>query len=146
LLASLCLVAACVTDTPVAIADSTGSPPIVKETPLMPESEVPPQAMDDAGMQRLALNEARAANTNAALIVFLMRNPTGPRADEARRLLDARRIPDPPGTASGPDAGVIAAFDAARLQGSAAGLQAFITRYGPNPLVPEAERLLGRAP
>ena len=112
----------------------------------MRSPELPPPEKNPLGYKRIELDQAVRTNTNAALILFLMRNPDGPEAAEARSLLDQRRTPDPAGAARGPDADIITAFDTARLQGDDAALQAFIQRYGATPLVPEAQRLMRAAP
>src|SRR5687768_13728006 len=60
---------------------------------------------------RLAFEQAVAAGTNAALIMFLARERENPWIDEVRQRLAGRRSPDLPGAAAafGPDAKVVEA-------------------------------------
>jgi hypothetical protein len=92
-----------------------------------------------------ALAQAVAADTNAALILYLARYPGEPWTQEARRLLALRRLPDPEGVAeatAGPDARIVRQFDAARLSGSQAAWEAFLARHGTHPLAAEARVLM----
>jgi hypothetical protein len=114
---------------------------------MSPDQTLPPPRYTAADSARLAFDEAAAASTSAALILFLAREPDSPYRDEARALLDARRTPDPPGTAAAvapADAGIIEAFDAARLAGSATAWERFLAAHGTHPLAAEARRLMGR--
>ncbi|MBP7000589.1 hypothetical protein [Amaricoccus sp.] len=95
----------------------------------------PPPPPGAALAEELAL--AEAAGTSAALILFVARHPD--EADAARARLAARHAPDP-APAAGPDADMIAAFDAARRSGDPAALAAFAARYPGHPLAAEALR------
>ncbi len=113
----------------------------------MTRSEELPPPLPDSVLDRNAWDQAVAGNSNAALIFFLARNPDSPYASAARQMLASRRAPDPPGTAravAGPDAGIIEAFDAARLSGDSGALDGFIASYGNYPLAAEALRLKSR--
>ena len=108
--------------------------------PMTPELLTPDES------DRLAFEQAVAADSNAALLMFLSRNPNSPRADDARARLAERRTPDTPQqrAIAGSEAGLIAEFDAARLSGSAADREAFLARHGNHPLARQAGLILGR--
>lgn len=117
--------------------------PSAEEMRMMPQTPgddpliMPPQLVTPEMSDRLAFDQAVAAGTSAGLIMFLARNPDTAQAPEARRLLDLRRIPDSPAViaaAAGGDAGVVAAFDAARLAGTRAAWDMFLARHGGHPL------------
>lgn len=115
------------------------------DAPLRSE-EIPEPRLQGPASDRLIFDQAVAQDSNAALILFLARNPASPQAPEARRLLAQRRSPDAPGTAlavAGSDADVVAAFDAARLSGDPAAWTAFLSRHGSHPLAAEARLLAG---
>ena len=97
-----------------------------------------------------------AADSSAALILFIARYPDDPLAGEARLRLRAR--PPDPAPAEGPDGmsdglndganpdgAIIAQFDAARIAGPAA-LDAFALRHAGHPLAAEALRPFWRSP
>lgn len=84
-----------------------------------------------------------AADSSAALILFIARYPDDPLAGEARIRLRAR--PPDPAPAGGPDGAIIAQFDAARVGGPAA-LDAFALRHAGHPLAAEALRPFWRNP
>lgn len=89
-----------------------------------------------------------AADSSAALILFIARYPDDPLAGEARLRLRAR--PPDPAPAEGPDGvnpdgAIIAQFDAARIAGPAA-LDAFARRHAGHPLAAEALRPFWRSP
>lgn len=96
-----------------------------------------PPPVDPKVAIEAAFAGARAAGSNAALILFIARNPDTAEAGTARHLLAARRTIDPL-PYPGPDGAVLEAFDRARLAGPAA-LAAFaeIHRDG-HPLGTEA--------
>lgn len=111
-----------------------------------PQVLPPPQYGPDESA-RLAFDQAVAAGSSAALILFLAREPDSPYRDEAFALLEARRQPDPPGTAAAlapADAAVIEAFDAARLAGSRTAWEAFLAAHGTHPLAAAAQHLMAR--
>jgi hypothetical protein len=87
------------------------------------------------------LEQALAQDASAALIMLLARTPDSPEAPAARAALAARHSPDPAAVTqalAGADAGVVADFDAARLAGTQAAWQAFLSRHGSHPLAVEA--------
>ncbi len=89
------------------------------------------------------LDRALGANSNAAIIMFLLKRPGDPFAEMARIHLNARQSPDTPQalqSAAGGDADLVAAFDAARLAQSDAAWAAFLARYGDTPLAAEVPR------
>ncbi|WP_134679137.1 hypothetical protein [Paracoccus ravus] len=89
--------------------------------------------------ERQEAEAAIAAGTNAALIRFLARHPTDPSAPRIRAALSARTGPDPAdANPEDPDAAAIAAFDAARLRGTATGWAEFLRRFPGHPLTVEA--------
>jgi hypothetical protein len=105
-------------------------------------AEAPP-AQDPEVVMAGIYNRALVADTNSALILFIARYPDHPLSDRAREELRARMAPDPvpPG---GPDGRIIAAFDAARLDGSPGALDAFAAHYDGHPLAAEARRPIWR--
>jgi hypothetical protein len=134
-----------------ACAGGVGPPPprpvtqALKEDRAVPIDPANRALLDAAESDRLAYEQAVAADSNAGLIMFLARNPDSPHADAVRHRLAARRTPDPPAVIralAGADADVVAEFDAARLAGDPAALRAFIARHGSHPLGAEARRLL----
>jgi hypothetical protein len=130
-------------------ASESGATPIApnQESPAMSQQSLPPNSLplpliseDEA--DRIAFDHAVAANTNAALIFFLARNPQSRFVPSARQSLAVRRSPDAAGVAAEvakTDADVIEAFDAARLAGTATAWQGFLVRYGSHPLAVEAQ-------
>lgn len=82
---------------------------------------------------------AIAAGTNAELILFIGRYPDHPLADRARLALAARNQPDSVAR-GGPDGDIIAAFDEARLDGSAGAVERFADRFRGHPLAAEIRR------
>lgn len=97
----------------------------------------PPYPLTPEMSDQLAFEQAIAAGTSAALIMFLARNPGTKQAADVRQLLAARRAPDSPAeteAVAGGDAEVVSAFDAARLAGTRAGWDAFLKRHGGHPL------------
>lgn len=128
----------------IATADQTAPATPVPQVTQVPHvegrSDPLPPPVASKGSDVLALEQAEAAGNNAALILFLARFGDTPLADEARSRLRARKSPDPAdvvAAVAGTDAGVVAAFDAARLGGRAA-LEAFIAAHGTHPLAAEA--------
>lgn len=115
--------------------------PQVKNVPHVEGRSDPlPPPLASEGSDRLALSQAESAGSNAALIMFLARFADSPLTVEARARLRARLQPDAAGVAeaaAGTDAGVVRAFDAARLQGPA-GLESFIAAHASHPLAAEA--------
>lgn len=107
------------------------------------EPMLPPRA-PTAGDQGLVA-QALADGSNAALIMILARNPGTPEADAALALLAGRTSADPAAmtqAVAGADAGVVAAFDSARLAGSAAFWQDFLAAHGSHPLAAHARAAL----
>lgn len=87
------------------------------------------------------LAQVQALESSAALILFLARNPDSPEAGAARAALALRRTPDPAAVLArdaGADAGVVAAFDAAHLAGTAAARADFLAVHAGHPLAAEA--------
>lgn len=101
-------------------------------------SEPLPPPADDAAVMQSVYEQAVAAGSSAALILFIARNPDHPLADAARRDLAARGTVDP-ASPGGPDGDIIMQFDTARLHGSAA-LNGFAARHPGHPLAVEAQR------
>lgn len=103
---------------------------------------LPPPAPAGAA-ERAEADAALAQGSNAALILFLARNPDDRNAPRIRQALAARRSPDAPGTAralAGGEGDILAEFDEVRLNGTAAAWQAFIARHPDHPLAAEAAR------
>ena len=126
-----------------AMADPSAAGPSPGGAVIMPEATVPPALLTPEESDRLAFEQAVAAGTNAALILFLAREAQNPWIEEARQLLALRQTPDAAGAAAiaGPNAQVIEAFDAARLADDPAAWDAFLSRHGTHPLAAEAQRL-----
>lgn len=116
-----------------------GSAPLgIRSDPLPPPRSTP------GDPNQLAFDQARQADSNAALIQFLARNPDAAQADAARALLAARHQSDAGGIAesvAGVDADIVRAFDTARLSGVAA-LRAFAGQHRGHPLAAEARRMI----
>ena len=90
----------------------------------------------------VALDQVLAANSSAALIMFLIKNPDDPFAEQARVYLRARLAADSEAklrAAAGSQTPVVAAFDTARLQGTKGAWDAFLARYGDHPLSAEVD-------
>jgi hypothetical protein len=107
-------------------------------------SEPLPAPVPMADPDRAQLDQAVAAGSNAALLMFLSRYPDSRLAPEARADLKARKAPDAPGVAervAESDAALVIAFDRARLSGNPGEVSAFIARYAPHPLAQEARFL-----
>ena len=98
---------------------------------------VTPPPPDYAAVLATEFELALATDSNAALIAFIARHPDEALTNEARRRLDARRLPDNV-AGTGPDAEIEAAFDAARLDGSSEALARFAARFAGHPLAREA--------
>lgn len=114
------------------------------QVPAGRSPELPAPRPFTAADQRRAFEAVLAEDSSAALILFLARDPDGPFAAEARARLAGRRTPDPPARilkVAGSDAGVVEAFDAARLSGDPARLRAFAETHRGHPLAAEALRL-----
>ena len=119
---------------------------LAEESSVMPGEQMPPRLLNDAQSDRMAFDQAVAAGSNAALIMFLARNPASSHAAAARAQLALRRTADASavtGAVAGTDVSIVAAFDAARLSGDPAALIAFVAQYGNHPLAAEARRLSG---
>ena len=118
-------------------------PELPHKTSPLRSDELPPPA-PVAGQDRRQLDQAVAAGSNAALLMFLARYPDNPLAPEARADLKLRQEPDAPGVAQDvaeSDAQVVMAFDSARLSGDPVQVSDFIARYAPHPLTAEARHL-----
>lgn len=86
------------------------------------------------------LDEALAANSSAALIMFLIEHPGDPFVEQARAYLRLRPLPDTDDdlrAAAGAQAPVVAAFDAARRVGTDNAWTDFLARYGEHELAGE---------
>lgn len=118
----------------ISIAAHPGQADAIRSEPLPPPAPAGTPEAQEA-------DAALAAGSNAALIRFLARHPLDPQAPRIRKELAKRRSPDNAAqvAASGPDAAAIAAFDAARLAGTAHAWETFRTRYASHPLVAEVE-------
>lgn len=90
-------------------------------------SEGLPPPLDPAVALDRSFARAVAEDSNAALLLFIARNPDTTEAEAARRLL-ARRPGLDPLPYRGPDGPILEAFDRARLAGPEA-LAAFAARY-----------------
>lgn len=119
-----------------------GSGDTATQQGVLQPKDVQPMPIDQKGPpgQRVrspVLDQALAANSSAALIMFLWHHPDDAFAEDARSYLRNRPDPDPPAAiraAAGAEAPAVAAFDAARRAGSAAAWQAFLAQYGATPL------------
>lgn len=98
---------------------------LAQAQPRRAESLPPP--LDPAVALNRSFTRAVAEGSNAALLLFIARNPGTDEADESRRLL-ARRPGLDPLPYPGPDGPILEAFDRARLAGPEA-LAAFAARY-----------------
>lgn len=111
---------------------TTPPPPVVRvDQPLQPLG--PPTSR----VRSPVLDQALSANSNAAIIMFLLRNPGDPFTDQAVISLNARRTPDSAQAlqaAAGGDAALVGAFDAARLANTDAAWVDFLARHGGSPL------------
>jgi hypothetical protein len=110
---------------------------VAVDQPLAPEGPVVSRERSPV------LDTALFANSNAAIIVFLLKNPGDRFSEMARINLRARSIPDSAEAlqaAAGGDADLVAAFDAARLTNSDAAWSDFLTRYGDTPLAAEVPK------
>ena len=107
------------------------------------EPMLPPRAAGPGDVGLVA--QALADGSNAALIMILARHPGTPEAGVALAALAGRGGPDPAAVTravAGADAGVVAAFDAARLNGTAAAWQGFLAAHGSHPLATSARAAL----
>lgn len=115
------------------------------ENPASAEAAAP---MDPQAVLADLYARTLAADSSAALILFIARYPDDPLAGEARLRLRARP-PDPAHSegphGANPDGAIIAQFDAARVAGPAA-LDAFARRHAGHPLAAEALRPFWRSP
>ena len=89
-----------------------------------------------------AFDQALIADSNAALIMFLIHHREDPALASVREVLAHRSQADSPAvlaSTAGPEAEVVGAFDAARLTGTGtvAARQAFLARYPDHVLVGE---------
>jgi len=127
-----------------------GTKDVPEPAPAGRSPDIPPPVLDDAESARRIYAQALAQDSNAALIMYLARNPDTPQAADARLRLAIRRNPDAHGAAqavAGMDAGLVSEFDAARLAydagaGDAGPLHAFMAQYHSHPLAAEAGRVL----
>lgn len=114
--------------------------------PALAQSNAPiPPPRDPAVVLDAEYQRARAAGTNAALILFIARQPDSPLADQARVTLRGRTTPDPTPD-SGPDGDILMAFDLARLSRDRAALDDFARLYAGHPLAAEAARPIWTRP
>lgn len=131
-LTALCsLIAACVP-----AADSAAAPlpipPPPAQTDNMAAAENSPGTPPGQRPRSPAFDQAQAARNSTALILFLIHHRDDPALASVREVLAHRRQPDSRATllaTAGPEAEVVAAFDAARLAGTAAAWQDFLARY-----------------
>ena len=92
----------------------------------------PPLAPPGQRERSPAFDQAQAARSSAALIMFLIHHRDDPALASVRDVLANRRQPDSRATlltTAGPEAEVVGAFDTARLAGTAAAWQGFLARY-----------------
>jgi hypothetical protein len=109
-------------------------PVVTVDQPLQPEGPTVSRERSPV------LDTALSANSNAAIIMFLLKHPGDRFSEMARINLKARRLPDSPQAlqaAAGGDADLVAAFDAARLANTDATWSDFLARYGETPLAAE---------
>lgn len=121
----------------------TKIPEHLYSSPPLRSEEIPPPA-PVSGQDRRQLDQAVAAGSSAALVMFLSRFPDSSLVPEARADLKSRVKPDPEGVTrqvAESDAEVVMAFDRARLSGDSAQVSAFIAQYAPHPLTIEARHL-----
>ncbi len=101
--------------------------------PLAPPLLTPPLLTPPGQRERSpAFDQAQAARSSAALIMFLIHHRDDPALASVRDVLAHRRQPDSPAVlaaTAGAEADVVGAFDAARLAGTASARQAFLARY-----------------
>lgn len=95
---------------------------------------------DEAAVLAQEFRGAVDDGSNAALIRFIARHPDRALARQAWQRLAGRTVPDGQPLAGDPDAMVYAAFDAARLAGTAAAYRGFAQTYAGHPLAEEASR------
>lgn len=134
----LCLaIAACVP------AAGIQAAPVATPTPeqnLKPDPRPPPLAPPGQRARSAAFDQALIADSNAALIMFLIHHREDPALASVREVLAHRSQPDSAAvlaSTAGPEAAVVGAFDAARLAGTASARQAFLARYPDHVLVGE---------
>lgn len=103
------------------------------EQDLSPDpGKSPPLAPPGQRERSPAFDQAQAARSSAALIMFLIHHRDDPALASVREVLAHRSQPDSPAVlaaTAGAEAEVVGAFDAARLSGSASARQAFLARY-----------------
>ena len=122
---------------PFAQAETVKENPTVAKVPGDTPATAAPNLLTPEMSDQGAFDQAVAADSSAALIMFLARNPDTVQAPEARQLLAARKTPDSrmvTQSVAGGDADVVGAFDAARLAGTAEGWDAFMALHGGHPL------------
>lgn len=103
----------------------------------MPIDHKTPPGPPGSRVRNPVLDQALAANSSAALIMFLWRHPEDAFAEDARSYLRNRPRPDSTAAlraAAGADAPAVAAFDAARLAGTPEAWQQLLARFGDTPL------------
>ncbi len=122
---------------PIAMTETVEEDPAVAQNPTDQPAVSAPYLLTPEMSDQLAFEQAVAAGSSAALIMFLARNPDTAQATEVRQLLTARRTPDDLvviEAVAGGDAEVVSAFDTARLSGTRAGWDAFMKRHAGHPL------------
>ena len=110
------------------------------ERTAMPVDQKIPPGPPGSRVRSPVLDQALAANSSAALIMFLWHHPDDAFAPAARDYLRNRPMPDSPAALqadAGPNSAVVAAFDAARRAGTEAAWQGFLADYGQHPLARE---------
>ncbi|MEO5614737.1 MAG: hypothetical protein ABIR04_07415 [Cypionkella sp.] len=100
----------------------------------LPPRPLPPSPLAPSGQRERspAFDQALAARSSAALIMFLIHHRDDPALASVRDVLAHRKRPDSPAVlaaTAGAEADVVGAFDAARLAGTASARQAFLARY-----------------
>ncbi len=121
-LLSACLPTQSTQASPTAQPDSAANPP-TSQPPGQPPGQRPRSA---------AFDQALIADSNAALIMFLIHHHDDPALASVREVLAHRTKPDSPAVraaTAGAEAEVVGAFDAARLAGTASAWQGFLARY-----------------